>query len=118
VYKNFDPRAKIIRAMCYRVLDKLGIGNDPLFELALILEEIALKDEIFCVAKALSECRLLLGIIYSALEFLVRCSRCYSPLRAPAGWVAHWQEMVSDPHMRIGRPRQLYAGSRQRDYHR
>jgi citrate synthase len=116
VYKNFDPRAKIIRAMCYRVLDKLGIGNDPLFELALILEEIALKDEYFVSRKLYPNVDFYSGIIYSALGIPRSMFTVLFAIARTAGWVAHWQEMVSDPHMRIGRPRQLYAGPRQRDY--
>jgi citrate synthase len=116
VYKNFDPRAKIVRAMCYRVLDKLGIGNDPLFELALTLEEIALKDEYFVSRKLYPNVDFYSGIIYSALGIPRSMFTVLFAIARTAGWVAHWQEMVSDPHMRIGRPRQLYAGARQRDY--
>ncbi len=116
VYKNFDPRAKIIRAMCYRVLDKLGIGNDPLFELALILEEIALKDDYFVSRKLYPNVDFYSGIIYSALGIPRSMFTVLFAIARTAGWVAHWQEMASDPHMRIGRPRQLYAGPRQRDY--
>jgi citrate synthase len=116
VYKNFDPRAKIIRAMCYRVLDKLGIGNDPLFELALILEEIALKDEYFVSRKLYPNVDFYSGIIYSALGIPRSMFTVLFAIARTAGWVAHWQEMASDPHMRIGRPRQLYAGPQRRDY--
>jgi len=116
VYKNFDPRAKIIRAMCYRVLDKLGIGNDPLFELALILEEIALKDEYFVSRKLYPNVDFYSGIIYSALRIPRSMFTVLFAIARTAGWVAHWQEMASDPHMRIGRPRQLYAGPQRRDY--
>jgi citrate synthase len=116
VYKNFDPRAKIIRAMCYRVLDKLGIGNDPVFELALTLEEIALKDDYFLSRKLYPNVDFYSGIIYSALGIPRSMFTVLFAIARTAGWVAHWQEMVSDPRMRIGRPRQLYAGPRQRDY--
>jgi citrate synthase len=116
VYKNFDPRAKIIRAMCYRVLDKLGIGNDPVFELALTLEEIALKDDYFVSRKLYPNVDFYSGIIYSALGIPRSMFTVLFAIARTAGWVAHWQEMVSDPHMRIGRPRQLYVGPRQRDY--
>jgi citrate synthase len=116
VYKNFDPRAKIIRAMCYRVLDELGIGNDPVFELALTLEEIALKDEYFVSRKLYPNVDFYSGIIYSALGIPRSMFTVLFAIARTAGWVAHWQEMVSDPHMRIGRPRQLYTGARQRDY--
>jgi citrate synthase len=116
VYKNFDPRAKIIRAMCYRVLDKLDMGNDPIFELALTLEEIALKDDYFVSRKLYPNVDFYSGIIYSALGIPRSMFTVLFAIARTAGWVAHWQEMVSDPRMRIGRPRQLYAGPQRRDY--
>jgi citrate synthase len=117
VYKNFDPRAKIIRGMCYRVLEKLGKTNNPLFELALKLEEIALKDEYFVSRKLYPNVDFYSGIIYSALGIPRSMFTVMFAIARTAGWVAQWQEMVSDPHMRIGRPRQLYTGPTQRDYH-
>jgi len=116
VYKNFDPRAKIIREMCYRVLEKLGKGNNPLFDLALKLEEIALKDEYFVSRKLYPNVDFYSGIIYSALGIPRSMFTVLFAIARTAGWVAHWQEMVSDPHMRIGRPRQLYTGPTKRDY--
>jgi len=116
VYKNFDPRAKIIREMCYRVLENLGIGGDPIFELALRLEEIALKDEYFVSRKLYPNVDFYSGIIYSAVGIPRSMFTVLFAIARTAGWVAHWQEMVSDPHMRIGRPRQLYTGPKQRDY--
>jgi len=116
VYKNFDPRAKIIRGMCYRVLEKLGKSNNPLFELSLRLEEIALKDEYFVARKLYPNVDFYSGIIYSALGIPRSMFTVMFAIARTAGWVAHWQEMVSDPHMRIGRPRQLYTGPVQRDY--
>jgi len=116
VYKNFDPRAKIIREMCYQVLKKLGKSNNPLFELALRLEEIALKDEYFVSRKLYPNVDFYSGIIYSALEIPRSMFTVLFAIARTAGWVAHWQEMVSDPHMRIGRPRQLYTGPTQRTY--
>jgi len=116
VYKNFDPRAKIIRGMCYRVLEKLGKINNPLFELALKLEEIALKDEYFVSRKLYPNVDFYSGIIYSALGIPRSMFTVMFAIARTAGWVAQWQEMVSDPHMRIGRPRQLYTGPTQRDY--
>ena len=116
VYKNFDPRAKIIREMCYRVLEKLGKTNNPLFELALKLEEIALKDEYFVSRKLYPNVDFYSGIIYSALGIPRSMFTVMFAIARTAGWVAQWQEMVSDPHMRIGRPRQLYTGPIQRDY--
>ena len=116
VYKNFDPRAKIIRGMCYRVLEKLGKTNNPLFELALKLEEIALKDDYFVSRKLYPNVDFYSGIIYSALGIPRSMFTVMFAIARTAGWVAQWQEMVSDPHMRIGRPRQLYTGPTQRDY--
>ncbi|NNM61537.1 MAG: citrate synthase [Steroidobacteraceae bacterium] len=116
VYKNFDPRAKIIRGMCYRVLEKLGRTESPLFELALRLEEIALKDEYFVSRKLYPNVDFYSGIIYSALGIPRSMFTVMFAIARTAGWVAHWQEMVSDPHMRIGRPRQLYTGPVKRDY--
>src|ERR1700738_5106822 len=116
VYKNFDPRAKIIRGMCYRVLEKLGKTHNPLFELALKLEEIALKDEYFVSRKLYPNVDFYSGIIYSALGIPRPTFPVMFAIARTAGGVAQWQEMVSDPHMRIGRPRQLYTGPTQRDY--
>ncbi len=116
VYKNFDPRAKIIRSMCYRVLEKLGHINNPLFELALKLEDIALNDDYFMSRKLYPNVDFYSGIIYSALGIPRSMFTVLFAIARTAGWVAHWQEMVSDPHMRIGRPRQLYTGPTQRDY--
>ena len=116
VYKNFDPRAKIIRGMCYRVLEKLGKTDNPLFELSLKLEEIALKDEYFVSRKLYPNVDFYSGIIYSALGIPRSMFTVMFAIARTAGWVAQWQEMVSDPNMRIGRPRQLYTGPTLRDY--
>jgi len=116
VYKNVDPRAKIIRNMCYRVLEKMGKGNDPLFELALKLEEIALQDDYFVSRRLYPNVDFYSGIIYSALGIPRSMFTVMFAIARTAGWVAHWQEMVSDPQMRIGRPRQLYTGPAKRDY--
>jgi citrate synthase len=116
VYKNVDPRAKIIRSMCYRVLEKMGKVDSPLFELALKLEEIALQDYYFVSRKLYPNVDFYSGIIYSALGIPRSMFTVMFAIARTAGWVAHWQEMVSDPHMRIGRPRQLYTGPTKRDY--
>jgi citrate synthase len=116
VYKNFDPRARIIRGMCYRVLEKLGKTDNPLFELALKLEEIALKDNYFVSRKLYPNVDFYSGIIYSALGIPRSMFTVMFAIARTAGWVAHWQEMVSDPNMKIGRPRQLYTGPTKRDY--
>jgi citrate synthase len=116
VYKNFDPRAKIIRQMCHRLLASLGKSDDPNFELALRLEEIALKDEYFVARKLYPNVDFYSGIIYSALGIPRSMFTVMFAIARAAGWVAHWQEMVSDPQMRIGRPRQLYTGPPRQDY--
>jgi citrate synthase len=116
VYKNFDPRAKIIRAMCHKVLEQLGSSNNPLFDLALRLEEIALKDEYFIARKLYPNVDFYSGIIYSALGIPRSMFTVMFAIARTVGWVAHWQEMIADPAMRIGRPRQLYTGPKKRDY--
>jgi citrate synthase len=116
VYKNFDPRAKIIREMCHKVLSRLGQTDSPLFELALRLEEIALKDEYFISKKLYPNVDFYSGIIYSALGIPRSMFTVMFAIARTAGWVAHWQEMVADPGMKIGRPRQLYTGPTPRDY--
>ncbi len=116
VYKNFDPRAKIIRAACHKVLERLGSTNNPLFELALRLEEIALKDPYFVERKLYPNVDFYSGIIYSALGIPRSMFTVMFAIARTVGWVAHWQEMISDPAMRIGRPRQLYTGPAKRDY--
>jgi citrate synthase len=116
VYKNFDPRAKIIRDMCHKVLARLGRADSPLLELALRLEEIALKDEYFVSRKLYPNVDFYSGIIYSALGIPRSMFTVMFAIARTVGWVAHWQEMISDPSMRIGRPRQLYTGPTRRDY--
>ena len=116
VYKNFDPRAKIIREMCHKVLGRLGQTDNPLFELALRLEEIALKDEYFISRKLYPNVDFYSGVIYSALGIPRSMFTVMFAIARTAGWVAHWQEMIGDPAMKIGRPRQLYTGPAQREY--
>jgi citrate synthase len=116
VYKNFDPRATIIREMCHQVLGKLGQSNNPLFELALRLEEIALKDDYFISRKLYPNVDFYSGIIYRALGIPREMFTVMFAIARTAGWVAHWSEMISDPTMKIARPRQLYTGPAQRDY--
>ncbi|MGD0491618.1 MAG: citrate/2-methylcitrate synthase, partial [Steroidobacteraceae bacterium] len=116
VYKNFDPRARIIRDMCHRVLAKLGNDHNPLFELSLRLEEIALKDDYFVSRKLYPNVDFYSGIIYSALGIPRSMFTVMFAVARTAGWVAHWQEMVSDPQMKIGRPRQLYTGPARQEY--
>jgi citrate synthase len=116
VYKNFDPRAKIIREMCHKVLARLGRTDNPLFELAVRLEEIALQDEYFIERKLYPNVDFYSGVIYSAIGIPRSMFTVMFAIARTVGWVANWQEMISDPEMRIGRPRQLYTGPKQRDY--
>jgi citrate synthase len=116
VYKNFDPRAKIIREMCHKVLEKLGTPDSPLFELALRLEEIALQDEYFVDKKLYPNVDFYSGIIYRALGIPKSMFTVMFAIARTVGWVAHWLEMTADPDGRIGRPRQLYTGPPERDY--
>jgi citrate synthase len=116
VYKNFDPRATIIREMCHKVLAKLGRDDDPLFELALELEQFALKDDYFVEKRLYPNVDFYSGIIYRALGFQPDMFTVMFAIARTVGWVSHWQEMITDPEHRIGRPRQLYVGPTQRDY--
>jgi citrate synthase len=116
VYKNFDPRATIIRDMCHKVLEKLGRKDDPLFELALELEQVALKDEYFVEKKLYPNVDFYSGIIYRALGIQPSMFTVMFAIARTVGWVSHWQEMITDPAHRIGRPRQLYVGPVNRDY--
>jgi len=116
VYKNFDPRATIIREMCHKVLGKLGHNDDPLFELALELEQVALKDDYFVEKKLYPNVDFYSGIIYRALGIHPSMFTVMFAVARTVGWVSHWQEMITDPEHRIGRPRQLYTGPVQRDY--
>ena len=116
VYKNFDPRAKIIRDMCHKVLARLGRADSPLLELALRLEEIALNDPYFIEKKLFPNVDFYSGIILSAIGFPTTMFTVLFALARTVGWVAQWNEMISDPEQKIGRPRQLYMGPAQRDY--
>lgn len=117
VYKNYDPRAKIIQKTCHEVLDRLGgADEDGLLELAMALEEVALKDEYFVSKKLYPNVDFYSGIIYKALGIPINMFTPMFAIGRTVGWVAHWQEMISDPGMRIARPRQVYTGPEQRDY--
>jgi len=115
VYKNFDPRAKIIREMTHKVLGELGV-NDPLLEVAMKLEEAALKDEYFIQRKLYPNVDFYSGIIYKALKIPTEMFTVMFAIGRTAGWVAHWLEQQVDPEAKIGRPRQLYTGYGVRDY--
>ena len=114
VYKHFDPRATILRSMCHDILKKTR-SNDPLFELALAIEEIALKDDYFIEKKLYPNVDFYSGIIYKALGIPVDMFTVMFAIARTAGWVAHWLEMMGDASSPIGRPRQLYLGPEQRD---
>jgi len=116
VYKNYDPRARIIREMCHEVLAKLGNENDPLFELALRLEEIALSDDYFIERKLYPNVDFYSGLIYKALGIPTNMFTVMFSIARTVGWVAQWMEMISEKNQRIGRPRQLYVGEMRRDY--
>jgi len=116
VYSNFDPRATLIRKMCHDVLNKLVDTNNPMFELALKLEEVALKDEYFVKRKLYPNVDFYSGIIYRALNIPTEMFTVMFAIARTVGWVAHWSEMIADPMQRIGRPRQLYTGATERDY--
>ena len=116
VYKNYDPRAKLIRKMCHEVLSKFGDANDPMFELALRLEEIALKDEYFVERKLYPNVDFYSGIIYKALGIPINMFTVMFAIARTVGWVAQWMEMIAEPDQRIGRPRQIYTGHARRDY--
>ena len=116
VYKNYDPRAKIIHKVAHDVLEKLADSNNPLFELAMRLEEIAAKDEYFLEKKLYPNVDFYSGIIYRALGIPDSMFTVMFALARTAGWVSHWTEMLDDPRHRIGRPRQLYLGKTHRDY--
>jgi len=107
---------KIIREMCHKVLAKLGRTDNPLFELALRLEEIALKDEYFVSRKLYPNVDFYSGIIYSALNIPRSMFTVMFAIARTVGWVSHWLELIGDPGMRISRPRQLYTGAARRDY--
>ena len=116
VYKNFDPRATIIREMCHRVLKQVGRQNSPLFDLALELEEVARKDEYFIEKNLYPNVDFYSGIIYRALGIPTSMFTVMFAIGRTVGWVAHWREMIGNPHGKIARPRQLYVGPGLRDY--
>jgi len=115
VYKNHDPRAKLMRETCHEVLNELGLHNDRLFKLALALEKIALEDEYFVSRKLYPNVDFYSGIVQRALGIPVAMFTCIFSLARTVGWIAQWQEMISDPEYKIGRPRQLYKGATRRD---
>jgi len=116
VYKNYDPRAKVMQKTCHEVLDELGIRNDPLLQVAMELEKIALKDEYFVSKKLYPNIDFYSGITLKALGFPTAMFTALFALARTVGWIAQWAEMIEDPSQKIGRPRQLYVGAPKRDY--
>ncbi len=115
VYKNYDPRAKLMRETCHEVLNELGLHGDRLFKLALALEKIALEDDYFVSRKLYPNVDFYSGIVQRALGIPVAMFTCIFSLARTVGWIAQWQEMITDPEYKIGRPRQLYKGATRRD---
>jgi citrate synthase len=115
VYKNFDPRAKLMRETCHEVLDELGLHDDKLFKLALRLEKIALEDDYFISKKLYPNVDFYSGIVQRALGIPPSMFTAIFALARTVGWIAQWNEMISEPDQKIGRPRQLYCGAQKRD---
>ncbi len=116
IYKNFDPRAMLIRDACHDLLDDMGDYDDPLFEIALELERIALEDDYFKERKLYPNVDFYSGIIMRAMGIPINMFTVVFAMARTVGWIAQWMEMMDDPEQRIGRPRQLYVGKAQRDY--
>jgi citrate synthase len=116
VYKNYDPRARVLRDSCHEVLDELGIKDEPLLDLAMELEKISLNDDYFISRKLYPNVDFYSGIILKAMGFPTSMFTALFAIARTVGWVAQWTEMIEDPDMKIGRPRQLFTGSPPRHY--
>jgi len=116
VYKNYDPRARVMQQTCHEVLDKLGVKDDPLLSVALELEKIALHDDYFVEKKLYPNIDFYSGITLKALGFPTAMFTVLFALARTVGWIAQWIEMIEDPDQKIGRPRQLYTGAKERNY--
>jgi citrate synthase len=114
VYKNYDPRAKLMRETCHEVLEELGLHDDPLFKLAMELEKIALEDEYFVSRKLYPNVDFYSGIVQRALGIPTSMFTCIFAMARTVGWIAQWNEMISEAEQKIGRPRQLFVGKTQR----
>jgi citrate synthase len=114
VYKNYDPRAKLMRETCHEVLDELGLDDDPLFKLAMALEKIALEDDYFVSRKLYPKVDFYSGIVQKAIGIPVSLFTALFALARTVGWIAQLNEMIADPEYKIGRPRQLYTGTQRR----
>ncbi|CAM2156591.1 MULTISPECIES: citrate synthase [Paraburkholderia] len=115
VYKNYDPRAKLMRETCHEVLEELGLHDDPLFKLAMALEKIALEDEYFVSRKLYPNVDFYSGIVQRALGIPTAMFTCIFAMARTVGWIAQWNEMIGDPEQKIGRPRQLFIGNTPRE---
>ena len=115
VYKNYDPRAKLMRKVCYDVLNELGLQNDRLFKLAMELEKIALEDPYFVEKKLYPNVDFYSGIVQKAIGIPTSMFTCIFALARTVGWMTQWEEMITDSEYKIGRPRQLYVGAARRD---
>ena len=116
VYKNYDPRAKIMQKTCHEVLAEAGIKDDPMLDVAIELERIALSDDYFVEKKLYPNIDFYSGITLKAMGFPTSMFTVLFAVARTAGWIAQWKEMIEDPHQKIGRPRQLYTGHPKRDY--
>jgi len=116
VYKNMDPRASVMRDTCYEVLKELKLENDPMFKMALALEQVALKDPYFIERKLYPNVDFYSGIVLRALGIPINMFTVIFAVGRTIGWISQWNEMVADKEQKIGRPRQLYIGSAKRDF--
>ena len=116
VYKNYDPRAKIMQRTAHEVLNELGVKDDPLLDVAMELERIALSDEYFIEKKLYPNIDFYSGITLKAMGFPVAMFTVLFAVARTVGWIAQWKEMIDDPEQKIGRPRQLYTGAKFREY--
>jgi len=116
VYKNYDPRAKIMQKTCHEVLTELGVKDDPLLDVAMELEKVALHDEYFIEKKLYPNIDFYSGITLKAMGFPTTMFTVLFAVARTVGWIAQWKEMIEDPKQKIGRPRQLYTGATRRDY--
>ena len=116
VYKNYDPRAKIIQKTCHEVLEELDLKDDKLFKLAMALEKVALEDDYFITRKLYPNVDFYSGIVYKALGIPVPLFTAIFALARTVGWIAQWNEMFSDPDSKLNRPRQLFCGPTPRDF--
>jgi citrate synthase len=116
VYKNFDPRARIMEKTCHEVLNEMGIKDDPLLDVAMELERVALHDDYFIQHKLYPNVDFYSGITLKAMGFPTSMFTALFAVARTVGWISQWKEMIEDPVQKIGRPRQIYTGAPRRDY--